>query len=154
VPCSALLHKIKPLMTCGRFPVELETRTRSYDDLQRSKCHKVETVRISSSRFHPILSDSHWQQCHFERGRAINSSGQIACLATDGNGDYVSVLLTPIPPMPGDTNCDKIVDVDDLLTVINAWGKCASPSECPADLTDNDVVDVDDLLVVLNNWTF
>lgn len=41
------------------------------------------------------------------------------------------------------------VDTDDLLAVINAWGKCDG---CPADITDNLIVDVDDLLAVINGW--
>jgi hypothetical protein len=47
--------------------------------------------------------------------------------------------------------------VDDLLVVINAWGKCA-PGSCAADIAPpgppagNGVVDVDDLLEVINAW--
>jgi choice-of-anchor B domain-containing protein len=51
--------------------------------------------------------------------------------------------------LPGDVTGNGIVDVDDLLAVINAWGACAG---CAADLTGNGVVDVDDLLEVINNW--
>ena len=89
--------------------------------------------------------------------RAINSNGQIACQAEDQTGSNVAVLLTPIPATIGDVNCNKAVDVDDLLEVINAWGKCEGSqflTPCPADLTDNHIVDVDDLLMVINNWTF
>jgi hypothetical protein len=54
----------------------------------------------------------------------------------------------------GDTNGDNIVDIDDLLIVINAWGTCKAP--CAADVaplpTGNGVVDIDDLLVVINDW--
>jgi hypothetical protein len=49
----------------------------------------------------------------------------------------------------GDINCSAIVDVDDLLAVINAWGPCV---QCPADVTGDGVVDVNDLLAVINNW--
>ena len=52
-------------------------------------------------------------------------------------------------PCPGDITADLFVDVDDLLAVINAWGRCAG---CSADLNDDDFVDVDDLLVVINGW--
>jgi hypothetical protein len=51
---------------------------------------------------------------------------------------------------PGDVNNNGVVDVDDLLAVINAWGACGSP--CAADVTGNGIVDVDDLLMVINNW--
>lgn len=52
----------------------------------------------------------------------------------------------------GDVNCDGDVNVDDLLIVLNNWGKCADPEDCPADVTSNGAVNVDDLLMVLNNW--
>ena len=67
-------------------------------------------------------------------------------LAGDINGDgFVDIL-----PKLGDSTGKGIVDVDDLLEVINAWGDCPHP--CPPDHTNNSVVDVDDLLVVINNW--
>jgi hypothetical protein len=47
------------------------------------------------------------------------------------------------------------VDIDDLLTVINAWGPCVDPNNCLADIAPaggNDQVDIDDLLMVINGW--
>lgn len=55
------------------------------------------------------------------------------------------------PPGAG----NGIIDVDDLFMVINAWGPCANPGDCPADLAPaggDDVVDVDDLFAVINHW--
>jgi hypothetical protein len=60
---------------------------------------------------------------------------------------------------PGDINGDDIVDVDDLLAVINAWGECKKGKDCIADISPpvppvgDGVVDVDDLLLVINNWS-
>ena len=48
-----------------------------------------------------------------------------------------------------DVNASGIVDVDDLLAIINAWGACTG---CAADLNDSGAVDVDDLLMVINGW--
>jgi hypothetical protein len=58
------------------------------------------------------------------------------------------------PQCPGDINLNAFVDVDDLLTVINSWGKCPNfcQDECPADVNETCVVDVDDLLAVINAW--
>jgi trimeric autotransporter adhesin len=58
---------------------------------------------------------------------------------------------------PGDITGDGSVDVDDLLSVINAWGDCPQPCppSCTADISPkggNCVVNVDDLLLVINNW--
>jgi outer membrane protein assembly factor BamB len=66
------------------------------------------------------------------------------------------------PKVPGDIappGGNGIVDVDDLLAVINAWGECPPPGNkpCIADIapaaTPNNIVDVDDLLMVINNWS-
>ena len=62
------------------------------------------------------------------------------------------------PPVPGDINGDGAVNVVDLLAVINAWGDCADPNNCPADIAPpgppigDDVVNVMDLLLIINNW--
>jgi len=83
---------------------------------------------------------------------AINNAGQIAAQAEvlDNSGDIVAVRLTPIPPAPGDFNCDDVVNVDDLLGVINNWGR--SGGNGPADFNVDGTVNVDDLLTVLSHW--
>ena len=53
---------------------------------------------------------------------------------------------------PADVNRDGVVNIDDLLAMIAAWGTCPASSLCPADITANGVVDIDDLLQVLLNW--
>jgi hypothetical protein len=53
---------------------------------------------------------------------------------------------------PGDITGNSIVNIDDLLSVISAWGPC---SGCPQDFIPpggNGVVNVDDLLGVINAW--
>ena len=50
---------------------------------------------------------------------------------------------TACPDLTG----NNIVDVDDLVTLINAWGTSG-----PADLNNNGSVDVDDLLILVNGW--
>jgi hypothetical protein len=56
-------------------------------------------------------------------------------------------MLGDITPTGG----NGIVDVDDLLAVINAWGTCPSP--CAADLTGEATVDFADLMIVINSWS-
>jgi hypothetical protein len=56
---------------------------------------------------------------------------------------------------PADITGNGVVNIDDLLAVINAWGACANPNDCPADIAPpggNDVVNIDDLLTVINAW--
>jgi hypothetical protein len=65
-------------------------------------------------------------------------------------GGNAGAILDPMIIVNGDANADCIVNVDDLLGVINAWGKTHSL----ADLNHDDIVNVDDLIIVLNQWTF
>ena len=51
-------------------------------------------------------------------------------------------------PCPPDIDCSGTVNVNDLLSVINAWGTSGSPS----DVTGDGSVNVGDLLGVINAW--
>jgi len=69
--------------------------------------------------------------------------------------DFVTSGCTTGTPCPADIVQNNVVNVDDLLAVINAWGPCANPNNCPADIAPaggNDIVNVDDLLAVINGW--
>jgi hypothetical protein len=72
-----------------------------------------------------------------------------------GTGTLVLSCVPSAPPCVADITGNQVVNVDDLLAVINAWGPCANPNNCPADISPpggNDVVNVDDLLGVINGW--
>ena len=65
----------------------------------------------------------------------------------------------PLPdPCPSDINNDNLVNVQDLLLVIAAWGGCPNPVDCPADIAPagppmgDDLVNVQDLLAVIGAW--
>jgi hypothetical protein len=50
-----------------------------------------------------------------------------------------------------------VVNIDDLLAVISAWGPCpAPPAACPANIVNSGasagVVNIDDLLAVISAW--
>jgi hypothetical protein len=73
-------------------------------------------------------------------------------------GDLISLgtvqpdCLADIAPQPLNNG---VVDVDDLLMVVNNWGACEDPGNCPADIAPvggNGTIDVDDLLYVINSW--
>jgi hypothetical protein len=58
-----------------------------------------------------------------------------------------------IEPCPADVNSSGIVDVDDLVAVILAWGPCPTPpASCDADTNASGAVDADDLLSVILAW--
>lgn len=56
----------------------------------------------------------------------------------------------------GDVTHDGAVNVQDILSVIGAWGPCPPTSSCMADMAPypmgNGVVNVQDLLLVIQNW--
>ena len=54
-----------------------------------------------------------------------------------------------IASCPSDFNEDGVVDVNDLLLLIAAWGSCDA---CPEDLNGDGVVDVSDLLMLIAAW--
>jgi hypothetical protein len=68
-----------------------------------------------------------------------------------GSGVFIAFADSVI--VPGDVNGDGLVNIDDLLAVINAWGQTGRPGSIAADVTDNGVVNIDDLLFVINNWS-
>jgi hypothetical protein len=74
------------------------------------------------------------------------------------NNVAMRIVTEPIgSPCPADINADGVVNVDDLLAVISAWGNCAvPPAACPANIvntgTSANRVDVDDLLAVISAW--
>ena len=85
--------------------------------------------------------------------RLLLSSNSAGTYAVDiGEQPLCLPDIAPIGAPNGEVN------VDDLLAVINAWGACADPNNCPADIAPagppvgDDQVNVDDLLAVINGW--
>jgi len=70
-----------------------------------------------------------------------------------GAGDGL-VRLYQGAAVPGDTNGDGVVDIEDLLFLLGVWGDCPDPPVlCPADFDENGVVNVTDLLFLLAHWS-
>jgi probable HAF family extracellular repeat protein len=87
---------------------------------------------------------------------AINDQGQIAGGGVVvGTTDRVALRLTPIPPTTGDTNCDSLVNVSDLLAVIQTWGveMVPEPFNGSPDVNGDGMVNMDDLVGVITHWT-
>ena len=58
----------------------------------------------------------------------------------------VNLQLSIGSPVTGDFNGDGVVNFNDLLILLAAWGPCTG---CPEDLNSNGDVDFSDLLVLL-----
>jgi hypothetical protein len=61
----------------------------------------------------------------------------------------MTVAVSDTPGPAGDVDGNGVVNVDDLLAVVNAWGPCSC---CAADVNYDNLVNVDDLLIVINTW--
>jgi hypothetical protein len=56
--------------------------------------------------------------------------------------------IAVMPVIPGDINADGVVNVEDLLLLLAAWGNPGGPE----DVNGDGVVNVEDLLILLANW--
>jgi hypothetical protein len=88
--------------------------------------------------------------------RAMNDDGDIAFVYyLDDERTGVAVAQAgggaPCPDIVGD---DNVVDVQDFLALLAAWGPCDDPCppSCAADTNGDCVVDVQDFLAVLAAW--
>lgn len=73
---------------------------------------------------------------------------------SDGVPDGCDEPGDPCPPDISPSGGDRVVNIDDLFGVINAWGPCGGPS-CAADVSPvagDGLVNIDDLFVIINNW--
>jgi hypothetical protein len=61
----------------------------------------------------------------------------------------LSIEVVPPTGVAGDVTGDGVVNVEDLLAILEAFGRCPC---CEADLDDSGVVDVNDLLTVIGGW--
>ena len=53
-------------------------------------------------------------------------------------------------PCPGDTDCSRNVNIDDLLVALAEFNTCTS--NCAGDVDGNGTVNIDDLLIIIENW--
>jgi trimeric autotransporter adhesin len=107
-----------------------------------------------------------WQSVGTGTNAAVNAlalyNNQLAIAGnfTVANDKVAGHWCTLRAPAPSDVDCDGDTDVHDLLSVLNNWGACADPNNCPADIAPpappavgNDIVDVDDLMMVIAGWS-
>jgi hypothetical protein len=85
--------------------------------------------------------------------------GLSGCFGNDACGPDPDAPLTGVPEtptvdfIPGDLNCDGLVNVADLLILFDHWGPCPGGIDpCIADLNGDEVVNVGDLLILFDNW--
>ena len=107
-----------------------------------------------------MAEDNAWKSHTFAVGDYVTPTAEVRVKFTANGTDANTLVEAGIDdfavnnidcgstPCPADITANGIIDVDDLLAVVNAWGTKGGA----ADVTGNGVVDVDDLLAVINAW--
>ncbi len=86
------------------------------------------------------------------RGPQLITGGRFT-EANDVDANYITIWQgCHTPGIVGDLNGDGVVNVFDLLILLEEWGACPDPDDCPADIDGDGSVDVFDLLTLLENW--
>ncbi len=89
-----------------------------------------------------------------EVATAVSGDGKTVVGYGPHDGSYEAwVAFLGSPGIKGDVNGDGVVNIEDLLAVIAAWGPCPPPPDaCAADVDGNGIVNISDLLLVIGNW--
>lgn len=67
--------------------------------------------------------------------------------------EAVTIVVTEGPVSPADLDCDGLVDFDDLLVLLQAFGDCPGGGvPCRGDVDGSGEVDFPDLLTLLSDW--
>lgn len=66
--------------------------------------------------------------------------------------NWLLTIAPVVAPCAGDVNENAVVNTDDLLLVVGAWGACPQPAYCRADRHIDGQVNTDDLLAVITTW--
>jgi hypothetical protein len=94
-------------------------------------------------------NDGFFTPASYRGAFAANENWLCLWTATDAYGFNIAPPGGCVLPCPADLDGNSIVNIDDLLAVINAWGQGAGN---PADIDNNGIVNIDDLLTVINAW--
>ena len=60
-------------------------------------------------------------------------------------------LLDGCTLCPADVSGNGVVDTDDILAVLSAWGPCGAPA-CPGDVDGDGQAGVNDILMIISEW--
>ena len=89
----------------------------------------------------------------FEYADSVNDFGEVVGYGiTTGGAFDAFALLRSDTPIPGDTNLDGKVDINDLTIVLAHYGQTAGMSWGTGDVNNDGKVDINDLTIVLANY--
>lgn len=107
------------------------------------------------------ITDSQWQTVSYDISAVADNASSVSIRWTMGstdtawqysgwNIDDVSISASVEAGVVGDVNCDGLVNVKDILTIISSWGPCEGV--CAEDIVPDENINVSDLLLVIANW--
>lgn len=112
--------------------------------IDRSANAYIEPLTDNGYEMHHLAAGQ-WRVSAFSTHQAIDPAKEGFQLSFARTNHYCSFV-----PL-GDVDGDAIVDVNDLLAVVDAWGPCAQ--SCEADLDSDGLVGIEDMLRVLADWS-
>jgi len=106
-----------------------------------------------------VFDGAAWTHWTMENSPLTHWQASAPCFDADGHlwvspmsEGVVQILIGP-SAIPGDLDGNGTVGVNDLLSLLAAWGPCPdSPAPCTADIDGDGSVNVTDLLTLLANW--
>jgi hypothetical protein len=134
----------------GDLPAQLSGNMRNTDSVP----FMTETVAISvRENTRDEIGDGsnpHWHRPTDNMStygdRDIDHGFNICKMIAGAVGELVGARPAACDP---DINDDGVVDTEDLLAILTAWGPCEG---CPEDIDESGTVDTADLLAVLAGW--
>jgi hypothetical protein len=83
---------------------------------------------------------------------SINASDDISGQLSD----YFPITweyIDSIQDINPDLNNDSVVNIEDLMILLSAWGECPQGQECSEDLNNDGFVDRIDIILLIDNWS-
>lgn len=107
------------------------------------------------------IEDDSWQTVLYDLSDIASAGSSLQIRWTMGetdtawrysgwNIDDVTLLTTTSTAVHGDVNCDGVINVTDILSVVSNWGPCSGV--CNEDIVPDGTINVSDLLSVIGNW--
>jgi len=136
------------------FPIELGQHTFRFESPPDSGDFEflIDDVLVFSSSEDGTTAPSEDRFNLVSFGDGATPSGNGA----DADWDFVRIWQVTEELLEGDANCDQLVDFEDILIILGAWGPCPETpcrTDCPGDLNGDRSVNFADILLVLAGWT-
>ncbi len=155
-PLIAQLRHYGPVNTTGSAPLTIERRPAGTSQAYLSLPSTDFSISVSDSNSNIIIIGPAPGKPGFAAGYEyrIRPTAQLRCAVTTAptvqwTADYIFTVAAP--PCIGDVNGDRIVNVNDLISIIIHWGP-VWPAYPATDTNGDGQVNSTDLLAVIAHW--